>query len=84
MSAEEQCAVTELPASMCACRKHRGGQTPEEQARVDAKPSRQFPAQYPGECVECGSSFREGELIRFSARGQTGDLLGPCCSEVGS
>ena len=80
---EQECELTDLPVSMCACRKHRGGQTPEEQARRDAKPSRAFPAQWPGECVDCGAPFRQGDMIRFSASGRTGELLGPCCSEVG-
>ena len=78
-SAEEECSITELPVSMCACRKHRGGQTPEEQAHADAKPSRPFVAQWGGVCADCGIEFQAGDLVRFSASGRTGELLGPCC-----
>lgn len=47
MAEEETCGTTELPVSMCACPKHRGGRTPEEEAAHKARAAARTPWRVP-------------------------------------
>lgn len=80
---EEECGVTELPVSMCGCRKHRGKPAPAdpfESVNEDAPrqgPGPWFTASYPGECSGCGFEYNEGVIIR--ADGSGGWEAEECC-----
>lgn len=74
---EEVCELWELPVSMCGCPRHRGGQTPEEEAAETYRPSPWFAAQWPGECARCHLPFPEGHLVRYDG-GNDGAL--ECCN----
>lgn len=81
MAAEQECQIGGLPVSMCACRKHRGGRTPEEEAATDRRgSSRSFRAQFSGSCSDCGGEIRPGDVVRYGAGRFGGSLLGPCCA----
>lgn len=83
MSGEERCEDTLLLVTACACRKHRGGATPAEQAAADRRTETPrfstgpvFPARWDGECADCGKAFDAGDDIRYI----DGDLVAvDCC-----
>lgn len=69
-----ECALTELPAEMCAhCR---GDRLPAETDDDDRDYGPRFPAGYPGDCDGCGDRFEAGDTIR--ADGQGGWLCETC------
>lgn len=94
---EERCELTELLASQCGCRVHRGGQTPQEEAdgerrRVRARllarlgDPRFFAAQYPGVCSTCDDRFEVGAAIRVRGKFDRPALndsnwIAECCAE---
>jgi len=79
MVTTERCELTELLPAECACRKHRGGQTVDEQARDQRTDRGWFEAQYVGKCVGCDEPFPPGTRIRYSERHQ--GYLAECCAE---
>lgn len=60
--ADVECPLTELPASQCACRNHRGGQVVEPDRMEVSGPV--FQAQFPGRCPACDKPIREGDDIQ--------------------
>jgi hypothetical protein len=65
VSAEAECPLSELPPSMCACPKHRGGELPTEVDTVG--PS--FEAAYGGVCERCERHINPGQDIARVADG---------------
>ena len=85
-----RCDRTDLLVSECACRDHRGGRTPEEEAASDAVALRQRllsgvdghhwrEAKYPGRCSGCSEWFQVGTAIRSNNDGA--GWLAECCTE---
>lgn len=72
----DRCDLTELIVTECGCRHHRGGRTPEEEARAtraarrgDGEPGRWFSSIYAGKCSRCGFGFVAGDRIRADGAG---------------
>ena len=60
MTADDECDLTTLPASMCACPHHRGGTAPGEDIETVGQP---FEAAYPGVCARCDGQIEPGQTI---------------------
>lgn len=81
MAVDERCESWDLPVSMCGCPVHRGGMTPQEEAKFERRfyenqvriPSGWFTAQYPGVCVAGDHEFDAGTTVRYDG-GNHGDL----------
>lgn len=64
---DAECPLTELPASQCACPKHRGGTAPgDELFETVGQP---FEAMYQGRCERCSRSIDVGDSIARVAEG---------------
>ena len=64
---DPECPLTELPASQCACPKHRGGEMPgREEIETVGQP---FEARFPGVCERSGDRIHEGQEIARVADG---------------
>lgn len=85
-----RCDTTELLVDECACREHRGGRTPQEEAAAEDASLRErllsgadghhwWAAKYSGRCFGCGQWFPVGAAIRSNDR-QNG-FIGECCAE---
>lgn len=74
---DPECSLTDLPASMCACPLHRGGDLPghEQVLRLSVP----FPAMFPGVCVDCGDRFYPGEFIAHAGPDFGGYAHAPTC-----
>lgn len=60
-TADDECPLSELPASQCACPRHRGGTAPgDEPIETEGRP---FLARYPGRCARCDHGIHEGDAI---------------------
>lgn len=64
-TSDPECALSELPASQCACPKHRGGATPGGEPIETV--GQTFEAWYPGVCVRCEGRIRPGQTIARAA-----------------
>lgn len=81
-TAEERCDDTLLLVTACACKKHRGGATPTEQAATDRRTETPrsaygpvFAARWDGECAGCGMAFDAGNDVRYV----NGELVAADC-----
>jgi hypothetical protein len=63
VTAEPECALTELPASMCACPAHRGGYFARQVDTVWPP----FEAFYEGRCERCEQPIQPGQHIHRTA-----------------
>lgn len=70
---DERCDLTELLVSACACREHRGDDTPKIETVGQA-----FEAWYPGQCVRCDDRIRPGQTIARVADGSDYVHAGQC------
>lgn len=92
----ERCELTELLTEACACPKHRGGQSVQEEANTERLAVRArllssqwtpdhvwFPAAYSGRCVGCRAWFTPGTAIRRITTDDhaTPAYLAECCEE---
>jgi hypothetical protein len=70
---DEECPLSDLPASQCACPKHRGGTAPgEEPIETSGQP---FQANYRSACARrCENGINPGDMIMHVAT-QPGDLF---------
>lgn len=67
MIEEERCELGDLPVSMCACRRHRGGIAPGDRVAETSTP---FVARYSGRCDVCEGPIEEGEtIVRLTSGG---------------
>lgn len=57
-NSDRECPLSELPASQCACPKHRGGNLPD--VDVMGPP---FSAMHPGRCERCDRAITVGQTI---------------------
>lgn len=81
-----RCDDTLLLVTACACKKHRGGTTPVEQAAVDSRTETPrsaygpvFAARWDGECADCGMAFDAGDDVRYV----NGELVAvDCCGGI--
>lgn len=63
---DEECPLSELPASQCACRKHRGGDDLHEVETT----GRSFDALYAGCCERCERAIvPDQSIVRVTAGG---------------
>jgi hypothetical protein len=85
--ADTRCDLTELLVEQCACKQHRGGQAPDEQATAERLATRArllgglnswFAARFPGSCLTCGGPFEEGDAI-LSAGFNARKYIADCC-----
>lgn len=76
MTAEAECALWELPVSMCACPKHRGGTAPAEEPIATV--GQPLEARFDGPCEGCERGVREGQMIARVAD-STGYIHSPRC-----
>lgn len=60
-AADVECPLTELPASQCACRNHRGGEVAGVAEFDTTGPA--IEARYPGRAECCERGIREGDQI---------------------
>ena len=70
---EEECPLTELPVSQCACPKHRGGRTPEEEAIQQARTAARTAWRGPS-----------GKLVARTTSRPFASHFGGQCSECGA
>jgi len=75
-----RCELTELPVEMCGCRRHRGGQTPEEEARSTGS-GRWFTARFIGRCARGEHDVRPGARLRAVGDG-SGYECEPCAGAL--
>lgn len=66
---DSECPLTELPASQCACPKHRGGGLPAEEIETVGQP---FEAMFDGWCRRCERTIHPGDQIARTAEGSPG------------
>lgn len=64
---DDECPLTELPASQCACTKHRGGHAPGDEEIETV--GQAFDAMYEGRCERCSRSIHVGDSIARVADG---------------
>lgn len=69
MTTAERCETTELLVTDCGCPKHRGGQTPDEEASADQRPGPWITAKHPGTCSSNGCDIKPGDEIRADGAG---------------
>lgn len=96
----DRCDLTDLLVDQCACKNHKGGRSPEEEAaaeraRVRARllgndgDPRWFAAVFPGTCGRCGDRFDAGTAIRmrddlFSETASDSNWIADCCARPAS
>jgi hypothetical protein len=79
LAGTERCRFTELLVDQCGCPRHRGGQTPAEEAACErdafpTRPGRWFTAEFHGSCTRCDEPIEPSMRIRAD-----GDDGWECC-----
>lgn len=66
----DRCDLTDLLITSCACRKHRGGHTLDEETAVlrdELLADGWLRAKFAGSCASCGQPYPVGAAIRYMA-----------------
>lgn len=75
---DPECRLSELPASQCACPRHRGGHAPgDEPVETVGQP---FAAMFPGPCARGCAGIQAGDQIARVAESGQGYVHAGRCS----